>query len=432
MQKIQSGKSVDHYETVRKRKDGKIINVSLTISPIKDSLGNIIGASKISRDITDRIKAEEVISESEETYRMLFESINDAVIVTQLNDDKSYKYLKVNDIACNWYGYTKEEFLTKVPNDIISENSKKNIQDRVQTLLHNKYAIYETEHITKDGKTFPVEISTKITQFRNKTIFHSVIRDITERKKAAEEIRQLNIGLEEKVINRTKEIQIANEELESFSYSVSHDLRAPLRAVCGYAKILEEDYNNVFDIEGKRILQEVQNNARRMGILIDDLLAFSRLGRKEVEKSTIDMNKLVELAIWEINQTTIHNAEIKFRNLLPIIADQSLMKHVMINLISNAIKYSSKKEIPCIEIKSQQSNGELIYSISDNGAGFDMQYAHKLFGVFQRLHSTEEFQGTGVGLAIVEKIINKHYGKVWAEGEIDKGATFYFTLPASN
>ena len=168
---------------------------------------------------------------------------------------------------------------------------------------------------------------------------------------------------------------------------------------------------------------------KKMGNLIDDLLAFSRLGRKEVERSFIDMNSLVEVAIKEASQAIPNHAEIKVKKLLGVKADHVLMLQVMVNLISNAIKYSSKKGNPVIEISSKRGNNEMIYSIKDNGAGFDMEYAHKLFGVFQRLHSDEEFSGTGVGLAIVERIIHKHNGKIWAEAEPGKGATFYFSLP---
>ena len=239
---------------------------------------------------------------------------------------------------------------------------------------------------------------------------------------AEEENRKLNEDLELRVKQRT-------EEVEAFSYSISHDLRAPLRAVSGYAKIIEEDYNNLFDDEGKRLLIVVQKNAEKMGILIDDLLAFSKLGRKEIYKTNVNMKLLTENAVEELNRSLRSKAEIKIDHLHSIMADSSLINQVMANLISNAIKYSSETEKPFIEIKSEKKDGELIYSVSDNGAGFNMEYVNKLFGVFQRLHSAEEFEGSGVGLAIVKRIINKHNGRVWAEGELGKGATFYFSLP---
>ncbi|HNK29687.1 MAG TPA: ATP-binding protein, partial [Ferruginibacter sp.] len=246
--------------------------------------------------------------------------------------------------------------------------------------------------------------------------------DITQRKQAEEEIMILNEELEKRVRERT-------EEMESFSYSVSHDLRAPLRAINGYANILEEDYNDRLDEEGKRLLKEVQQNARKMGVLIDDLLAFSRLGRKEIERSTIDMNRLAKQAIKETELASPHHASIKLWPLLPAKGDPALLQNVLNNLVSNAIKYSGKNEKPFIEIRSKRGNGELIYSVKDNGVGFDMQYEGKLFGVFQRLHSADEFPGTGVGLAMAKRIISKHKGRIWAQGKLNEGATFYFSLP---
>jgi signal transduction histidine kinase len=244
-----------------------------------------------------------------------------------------------------------------------------------------------------------------------------------------QEITSFTHDLEEKVIDRTFQLEIVNKELEAFSYSVSHDLRAPLRAVNGYAKILEEDYDGVLDNEGKRLLRVVRENAKKMGVLIDDLLAFSRLGRKELSKSLINMNNLTEAALAEINKTTNHNARIIINELHPITADPNLINQVMINLLSNAIKYSSGKEFPEVEISSETDGEYNIYSVKDNGAGFNNEYAGKLFGVFQRLHSTEEFEGTGVGLALVKRIISKHGGEVWASGEVGNGAVFYFSMP---
>ncbi|OBX24532.1 phospho-acceptor domain-containing protein [Gelidibacter algens] len=245
------------------------------------------------------------------------------------------------------------------------------------------------------------------------------------KKKRASELSNSN----KEVDDLEKRVKERTEDLESFSYSVSHDLRTPLRAINGYAKMLEEDYGTVLDAEGLRFLGEVRSNANKMGVLIDDLLTFSRLGRKGITKSTVDMNMLLETVLSALNQSMTHNAEIKFSNLLLAVADYNLLQHVLTNLLLNAIKYSSKKEKPMIEIKSEQKNGEIIYSISDNGVGFDMQYGNKLFGVFQRLHDDEEFSGNGVGLAIVKRIIDKHDGNVWAVGKEGQGATFYFSLP---
>jgi signal transduction histidine kinase len=270
-------------------------------------------------------------------------------------------------------------------------------------------------------------------------IIHCV-EDVTEfvllKQKSAEEIEVVKTESEEKLkklngqlYENVIQLEGLNKELESFSYSVSHDLRAPLRAIDGYAGILEEDYGKMLDEEGNRLLEAVHYNAKKMGNLIDDLLAFSRLGKKEPAKTNLNMNELVEGALYELNKSIKHQATVKIKKLHSVKGDYGLINQVVINLLSNAIKYSSKVKNPLIEISSEKTDVEVIYLIKDNGAGFDMRYVHKLFGVFQRLHTVDEFEGTGVGLAIVKRIMAKHGGKVSAEGEKNKGAIFKFSLP---
>jgi two-component system sensor histidine kinase/response regulator len=203
-----------------------------------------------------------------------------------------------------------------------------------------------------------------------------------------------------------------------------------LRALDGYSKMIEEDYSKELDSEAKRLLGNIQSNARRMGILIDDLLAFSRLGRKEVQRSRVDVQGMVENIMTEISHTAKVKAKIKIRELPAAEADPGLLQQVWVNLISNAIKYSGKKEMPEIEIGFTHTDRDPVYFIKDNGSGFDMKYADKLFGVFQRLHNPNEFEGTGVGLAIVHRIITKHGGRIWADAKKNEGAAFYFSLPA--
>jgi Bacteriophytochrome (light-regulated signal transduction histidine kinase) len=244
------------------------------------------------------------------------------------------------------------------------------------------------------------------------------------------QIQNAHRDLEKKVADRTERLEAVNKELEAFSYSVSHDLRAPLRAVSGYAQILQEDYGTQLDAEANRILNAIMNNAHMMGQLIDDLITFSRISRKEVTHQPINMRQLAETCLHEIQES---NGKIKYNvrihDLPPCEGDQSMIKQVWMNLISNAVKYSSREALPAIEIGYKEKENEHVYFVKDNGVGFDMQYAHKLFGVFQRLHSSEAFEGTGVGLALTKRIINKHAGDIWAESAPGEGATFYISLP---
>jgi signal transduction histidine kinase len=247
---------------------------------------------------------------------------------------------------------------------------------------------------------------------------------------AEQELQKLNAELEQRVAARTAELQSANKEMEGFSYSVSHDLRAPLRAISGFAKILGEDHVTQLDDEGRRKLGIIQSEAKRMGALIDDLLAFSRLGRKAMDPIEVDMAGLARSTFQRLHtQYDGARPELRMGPLPRVVGDRGLLEQVWANLVSNAIKYSSKRDKPIIEIGSISDENEHIYYIRDNGAGFDPRYKSKLFGVFQRLHNAEEFSGTGVGLALVQRIVVRHGGRVWADGKPDEGATFHFTIP---
>ena len=255
-----------------------------------------------------------------------------------------------------------------------------------------------------------------------------------ELERLADEFNRMSVSLSEKEASLRQhavQLEAANKELEAFSYSVSHDLRAPLRAIDGFSRVLLEDYIDKLDDEGKRYLNIIGSNTKKMGQLIDDLLVFSHLGRQEIRTSGIDMGKLAK-AVSEELKLAVPERKLKFtiNTLIPAQGDQAMIRQVFTNLLSNAVKFTRPKDTATIEVGGSEEKIENLYYVKDNGVGFDMQYVNKLFGVFQRLHSTTEFEGTGVGLAIVQRIIHRHGGRVWAEGKVGEGATFYFSLPA--
>ncbi len=256
------------------------------------------------------------------------------------------------------------------------------------------------------------------------------VQNVTRRIQAEEELKKYQQRLEELVEERTKELETANKELEAFSYSVSHDLRAPLRAIDGFTRILMDDYVSKLDKEGKRLGSVIRKNSKKMGQLIDDLLTFSRLGRTSMIYSKIDIGNMVNAIYHEATNPEQHKRiKISIAELPQVEGDTNMIRQVWMNLISNAVKFSSQRKQAIISVTSQEEKNKITYCIKDNGAGFDMKYVDKLFGVFNRLHSDKEFEGTGVGLALVQRIIRRHDGNVWAEGEVDKGASFYFFLP---
>ena len=281
------------------------------------------------------------------------------------------------------------------------------------------------------GEEFPIDASISQVDIGGHKIFTAVIRDITQRKRAEGELLRLQGNLERRVQERTADLAAANQELEAFGYSVSHDLRAPLRHVTGFVELLAKHAGPTLDEKGTRYVKTIQEASRRMGSLIDDLLTLSRIGRATLQQTEVDLRTIVDEVILQLaDQTVGRRVEWKIGPLPRLRGDNVLLHDVMTNLLGNALKYSRMRDPAIIEIGSREENGEFVCFCRDNGIGFDMQFVDKLFGVFQRLHRAEEFEGTGIGLASVRRIIQRHGGRTWAEGVVNQGATIYFTFPA--
>lgn len=379
-----------------------------------------------------RLQDMEALRESEERFRATFEQA--AVGIAHVAPDGHWT--RVNQRLCDILGYTMEELLQHTFQDITHPGDLEAERGFERQMLAREISHYamEKRYIRKDGSIVWTDLTVSLVWDATDTpkYFIWVIEDISQRKAIQEELDDYREQLEQRVAERTDQLQAAYTDLESFSYSVSHDLRAPLRAIDGFAAILREDYAPQLDDEGKRLFQVVSDNARKMGQLIDDILAFSRAGRLELLVTTLDMNALAE-EVWQglEPQRTGRSIEFRLTALPTAFGDPAAIRQVLQNLLANALKFTRGCEPARIELGGEQVNGESIFYVRDNGAGFDMAYANRLFGLFQRLHGMDEFDGTGVGLAIVKRFVTKHGGRVWAEGKPAEGATFWFTLPSA-
>jgi PAS domain S-box-containing protein len=416
----------NHYrEWSFRRKDGSAFEAEVIATMMPD--GNLLG---MIRDITDRKRAELEKLESEARLNFALETVHIGEWDLDLVNHSAHRTLEHDRI----FGYgslrpswTFEMFLEHV---LPEDRSAVDRKFREAVAAQVKWD-FECRIRRVDGDVLWIwavgtHMRDKQGQMRRLV---GIVQDITERKVAENTIRQLNDELEQRVIDRTAQLEAANRELEAFSYSVSHDLRTPLRAVDGFSRAVVEDFGPALPDEGKRQLQVICDSAQHMGELIDDLLAFSRMSRQPLSKRTVITEELVRAVLVDLNvEPANREAQIRIGSLPSCEGDPSLLKQVWINLISNALKYSRKRDQAVIEIGCVREKGEDVFFVRDNGTGFNMRYADKLFGVFQRLHRAEDYEGTGVGLAIVQRIVHRHGGRVWADAVVDRGATFHFTL----
>ncbi len=383
------------------------------------------------RDVTERKISHEKLIKSEELYRNLFENllhgfayckcdVENGILNDFIYEAVNQKYIELTGLK-DIVGKKASQVLP-----ILLDPDKENFKKISAVVFSGIPEQFET-FIDSAGKWFAISLYSPEPDY-----FIALLDDISIAKEAEQKIHCINLELERKVALRTEELRSKNVEMEAFSYSVSHDLRAPLRGIIGFTTILEEEYSSKLDAEAQRLTAVIRKNTEKMGDLIDDLLAFSRVGKSEIFCTEIDSHGLVQRVIEDLENKN-HKTQISWiiHPLHFMHGDCSLIRQVWINLISNAMKYSANRENPVIEISSGKNNGQLIFEIKDNGVGFDMKFVSKLFRVFQRLHGANEFEGTGVGLAIVEKIINRHGGKTWAESVLDGGASFYFSVPAT-
>ncbi len=381
----------------------------------------------------ERKRAEEELRTSHERFQIVARATNDAVWDWNLETDAMWW----NEGYQNLFGYAPEEtdpgidswikFIHPEDVDRVTRNIHKVIDeggeawwDEYRFLRSDgEYAdIFDRGHVTRDADGKPLRMI-------------GAMQDITERREAEEKIRQLNASLEQRVRERTGQLEAAVKELDAFSYSVSHDLRAPLRAVDGFSRMVAEEYAERLDDDGRRMLGVIRSETQRMGRLIDDLLAFSRLGRQPIEPAPIDMRAMAQEVFDEMTAAEpARRLRLDLQAIPPACGAEAMIRQVWVNLIGNAVKFTKEREVGAIEIGVREDgDAGLCYFVKDNGAGFDTRFSDKLFGVFQRLHSQQEFQGTGVGLALVQRIVQRHGGRIWADSEVGVGATFFFTVP---
>jgi PAS domain S-box-containing protein len=413
---------VHDYPLAIRSTDGKITDVLYNASVFRNKAGDVQGVFAAARDITEKKRAQEAVAAERGKFNNILDILPPYIVlltpdyhVAFANREFTKRFGESGGRRCFEFLFGRTE-----PCEICETfkvlQAKKPLQWKWTGPDGRHYDIYDFPFIDTDGSFLILEMGI----------------DVTERRRAEEEIRKLNAELDQRVQRRTAELEAANRELEAFTYSVSHDLRAPLRHISGFSKILTEEYGSTLPIDAQHHLQRIQEGTRRMGLLVDDLLNLARVGRRDLSLRVAGLKSVVDEVIAELaSECAGREIEWKISDLPFVECDPGLIKQVLQNLLSNALKFTRPRPHAVIEIGQKEEHGNSVVFVRDNGVGFSMKYADKLFGVFQRLHRPEDFEGTGVGLATVQRIIQKHGGRIWAEAELDKGATFYFCLGAS-
>lgn len=410
----------------------ELIKSGITDYVLKDKMYSlttkVVRALNECEEIERKKRAEAARVKTEANLRTIFNTTD----VGFLFLNRSLEIMAFNQTSNRWAQLASGVQLREGANfkDILRGDRLTAFEGFINNILNNIPIVYDTAYPNTDGSLIWYHVDAKPVKVDDViTGICIAVSDITTRKQAEEEVRKLNATLEERVRERTNELLEANVALETFSYSVSHDLRSPLRSVMGFSKLIRKNYQEHFTGDLNDMFELIEGNCKRMNSIIEDLLAFAKSGKEKLHRDEVDMGKLFT-AVWnELKRSNQTNHEIRMQQLPKIEGDASMLEQVVVNLLSNAIKYSSKTPHPIVEVGWNGKEEETVFFVKDNGAGFDMAESDKLFGVFKRLHPSSEFEGTGVGLALVKRIIEKHGGRVWAEGKAGVGATFYFSLP---